>query len=70
MSGPTSDQKEAARDRLREVLKRVPSSINSAGIQTVQKWKKAHADATKVANSTKATFDQIQQKLNEMGQYQ
>lgn len=60
----------ALRQRLRALLAKVPPSVLSGSYQKAVAFKKWHAEATKVANSDRATAAQLQSLINQASSYQ
>lgn len=58
------DDREKLRERLKDLLRRVPDKVNSGSVQTVRNFKKFHADATKVLNSERASRAQLLGTIN------
>jgi hypothetical protein len=60
-----SNLKEKLRQRLNELLKRVPPKVNSGSVQVAVNFKRFHASATKVVSSQRSTAQQLQSALNQ-----
>lgn len=50
-----SSDLEYLRRKLREQLKKAPSSLATASVQTIREYKRRHAEATKLLQSRNAT---------------
>lgn len=64
-----SDDRQAVRARLSELLKKVPDKINSGSYQDAVKFKKFHADASKVAANERASLNLLQNTFQRCQDY-
>lgn len=64
-----SDEKEQWRNTLKDLLKRVPQSINSASIDTVRAYKKAVVAALKALDNNNTPVIKLEGFVNQLRQY-
>lgn len=53
----TTETRESVRARLSALLKTVPPSLSTAGVEKVRRFKKFHADATKAMSNTRTAVE-------------
>ncbi len=64
-----ADDRQAIRARLSELLKKVPDKVNNGSYQDAVKFKKFHADASKVAANDRASLNLLQNTLQRCQDY-
>lgn len=65
----TKDQATYYRDRIKEMLRRVPASVNSGSYDNAVAFKKLAAQALKVANSNKTNLPVLISTHNQLSSY-
>lgn len=68
MSDPSAEINRL-REGIKEMLKRVPASVNAGGIRVSQAYKKAAIDARKAVESSRPTLAKMQQAYTQLNQY-
>lgn len=58
------------RDRITQMLKRVPTKVNAGGLETARKYKAAALYAQKQLASARASFANLQQAHNQLASYE
>lgn len=64
-----TDDRQAVRARLTDILKKVPDKVNNGSYQDAVRFKKFHADASKVAANERASLNLLQNTLLRCGDY-
>ena len=65
----TKDQITHYRDRIKEMLRRVPASVNSGSYDNAVAFKKLAAQATKAASSSKPNLAVLTSLHNQLSSY-
>ena len=65
----TQQQIEYYRGRIKELLRRVPASVNNGSYDNAVAFKKLAAQAFKVANAPRAKLDALMSTHNQLSQY-
>jgi len=66
---PEIDERQVVRAKLQALLRRVPDKINNGSYQDAVKFKKFHAEASKVAANDRASLNLLQNTLLRCAEY-